>query len=93
MAYRGRGIGNLGMVGLNIGAPAQIQRGGRTLLPAGASTPLGGSSGELPRTYSGSSARVDNWRQLEMNTQDSDEDALFRQEMRYPEREPVASPA
>ncbi len=32
-------------------------------------------------------------RQLEMNTQDSDENALFRQEMRYPERGPVASPA
>jgi hypothetical protein len=41
---------------------------------------------ELPRTYSGSSARVDYRRRLEMNTQDSDEDALFRQEMRYPER-------
>jgi hypothetical protein len=86
MADRGRGIGDLGMAGLNIGAPARIQRGGRALLPAGASTPLGGSSGELPRTYSGSSARVDYRRQLEMNTQDSDEDALFRQEMRYPER-------
>jgi hypothetical protein len=86
MADRGRGIGDLSMAGLNICAPARIQRGGRALLPAGASTPLGGSSGELPRTYSGSSARVDYRRQLEMYTQDSDEDALFRQEMRYPER-------
>jgi hypothetical protein len=67
MADRGRGIGDLGMAVLNIGAPARLQRGGRALLPAGASTPLGGSSGELPRTYSGSSARVDYWRRLEMN--------------------------
>ncbi len=41
---------------------------------------------ELPRTYSGSSARVDYRRRLKLNTQDSDEDVLFRQEMRYPER-------
>jgi hypothetical protein len=86
MADRGREIGDLGMAGLNIGAPTRLQRGGRALLLAGASTPLGGSSGELPRTYSGSSARVDYRRRLEINTQDSDEDALFRQEMRYPER-------
>jgi hypothetical protein len=76
-----RGIGDL-----NIGAPARLQRGGRALQPAGASTPLGGSSGELPCTYSGSSARVDYRRRLELKTQNSDEDVLFRQEMRYPER-------
>jgi hypothetical protein len=29
---------------------------------------------------------VDFRRRLELNTQDSDEDALFRQEMNYPER-------
>ncbi len=46
VADRGRGIGDLGMAGLNIGAPARLQRGGRTLMPAGASTPLGGGSGE-----------------------------------------------
>jgi hypothetical protein len=86
VADRGRGIGDLGMAGLNIGAPARHPGGGRALLPAGASTQLGGGSGELPRTYSGSSARVDCRRQLELNTQDSDEDALFRQEMNYPER-------
>jgi hypothetical protein len=74
------------MAGLNIGAPARLQREGRALLPAGASTPLGGSSEDLPRTYSGSSTRADYRRRLEMNTQDSDEDALFRHEMRYPER-------
>ncbi len=34
----------------------------------------------------GSSARVDYRRRLEKNTQDSDEDKLFRQEMNYPER-------
>jgi hypothetical protein len=39
----------------------------------------------LSCTYSGSSARMDYRRRLELNTQDSDEDALFRQEMRYPE--------
>jgi hypothetical protein len=86
VADRGRGIGDLGMAGLNIGPPARLQRGGRALLPAGASTPLGGGSGELPRTYSGSSARMDYRRRLELNTQDSDEDVLFRQEMNYPER-------
>ncbi len=83
---RSRGIGDLSMGGMNIHAPAHLQRGRRMLQPAGASTPLGGSSGELPRTYSGSSARVDYRRRLELNTQDSDEDVLFRQEMRYPER-------
>jgi hypothetical protein len=86
MTARSQEIGDLGMAGLHIGAPARLQRGGRILQPAGASTPLGGSSGELPRTYSGSSARVDyRWR-LELNTQDSDKDELFRQEMWYPER-------
>jgi hypothetical protein len=77
VADRGRGIGDLGMAGLNIGAPARLQRGGRALPPAGASTPLGGGSGELPRMYSGSSARADYRRRLELNTQDSDEDVLF----------------
>ncbi len=55
-------------------------------MPTGASTPLGGGSGELPLTYSGSSARMDYRRRLELNTQDRDEDVLFRQEMNYPER-------
>jgi hypothetical protein len=85
-ADRGREVGDLGMAGLNIGAPMRLQRGGGALPPAGASTPLGGDSGELPRTYSGSSARADYRRRLELNTQDSDEDVLFRQEMNYPER-------
>ena len=61
VADRGRGIGDLGMAGLNIGAPTRLQRGGRALPPADASTLLGGDSGELPRTYSGSSARVGGW--------------------------------
>jgi hypothetical protein len=74
------------MDGLNIGAPTRLQRGGRVLTPAGTSTTLGGGSGELSRTYSGSSARADYRRRLELNTQDSDEDVLFRQEMNYPER-------
>jgi len=81
-----RGIGDLGMAGLHISAPASLRRGRRTLQPDGASTPLGGGPGELPSTYSGSSARVDYRRRLELNTQDSEEDVLFRQEMRYPER-------
>ncbi len=85
-ADRGRGVGDLDMAGLNIGAPTRLQRGGRALPPAGASTPLGGDSGELPRTYSGSSARADYQRRLELNTQDSDEDVLFQREMNYPER-------
>jgi hypothetical protein len=83
---RSRGIGDLGMAGLHIGAPARLQRGGRTIQPDGTSTTLGGGSGELPRAYSGSSARVEYRRRLELNTQDSDEDVLLRQEMRYPER-------
>ncbi len=66
IADRGRGIADLGMAGLNIGAPARLQRGGRALPPAGASTPLG--AGELPRTYSGSSARADYRRRLELMT-------------------------
>jgi hypothetical protein len=77
-ADRGREVNDLDMAGLNIGAPMRLQRGGRALPPAGASTPLGGDSGELPRTYSGSSARADYRRRLELNTQDSDEDVLFR---------------
>ena len=48
VADRGRGIGDLGMAGLNIGAPARLPRGGRALLPAGASTPLGGVQGSCP---------------------------------------------
>jgi hypothetical protein len=86
VADRGRGVGDLDMAGLNICAPARLQRGGRAPPPAGASTLLGGDSGELPRTYSGSSARADYRRWLELNTQDSDEDVLFRREMNYPER-------
>jgi hypothetical protein len=73
------------MAGLHIGAPARLQRGGRAAQPGGTSTPLVRNLGELlSRTYSG---RVDYRRRLELNTQDSDEDVLFRQEMRYPERE------
>jgi hypothetical protein len=49
VANRGRGLSDLGMAGLNIGAPARLQKGDRVLPPAGASTPLGGGSGELPR--------------------------------------------
>jgi hypothetical protein len=62
---RSRGIDVLGMAGLHIGAPAHLQRGGRTLQPDGASTPLGGGPGELPRTYSGSSVRVPTAAQVE----------------------------
>ncbi len=65
------------MAGLNIGAPARLQRGGRALPPTNASTPLGRDSGELPRTYSSSSARADYRQRLELNAQDSDEDILF----------------
>jgi hypothetical protein len=84
---RSRGIGDLGMAGLHIGAPARLQGGGRVVQPGGTSTPLVRGPGEpLSSTYSGSSARVDYQRRLELSTQDSDKDVLFRQEMRYPER-------
>ncbi len=58
-ADRDRGVSNLDMAGLNIGAPTRLQRGGRALPLTGASTPLGANSGELPHTYSSSSARAD----------------------------------
>jgi hypothetical protein len=75
------------MAGLHIGALARLQRGGRVVQPGGSSTPLVRDPGELlSRTFSGSSARLDYRRRLELNTQDSDEDVLFWQEMRYPER-------
>ncbi len=86
MTDRGRGVSDLDMAGLNIGAPARLQRGGRALLPTQASTPLGRDPGELPRTYSGSSTRADYRQRLELNAQDSDEDILFRRQMNYPER-------
>ncbi len=76
-ADRGREVGDLDMAGLNIGAPTRLQRGGRALPPTNASTPLGRDSGELPRTYSSSSARTGYRQQLELNAQDSDEDILF----------------
>ncbi len=79
-ADRGRGVDDLDMAGLNIGAPTRLQRGCRALPPAGVSTPLGGDSGELPRTYSGSLARADYWRRLKLNAQDSVEDVLFRRD-------------
>ncbi len=40
----------------------------------------------MSHTYPGFSARVDYRQRLELNMQDRDEDVLFRQEMRYPER-------
>ena len=86
MTDRGRGVGDLDIAGLNIGAPARLQRGGRALPPTSASTPLRRDPGELPRTYSGSSTRADYRQRLELNAQDSDEDILFRREMNYPER-------
>ena len=81
MTDRGRGVSDLDIAGLNIGAPARLQRGGRALPPTSASTPLGRDPGELPRTYSGSSTRADYRQRLELNAQDSDEDILFRREM------------
>jgi hypothetical protein len=85
-AMTGRGVSDLDMAGLNIGAPARLQRGGRELPPTSASTPLGRLPGELPRTCSGSSTRAGYRQRLELNAQDSDEDILFRREMNYPER-------
>jgi hypothetical protein len=75
------------MAGLHIGAPAHLGRGRRAAQPGNTSTPLVRDPGELlSRTYSGSSATVDYRQQLELNTQDRDEDVLFRQEMQYLER-------
>jgi hypothetical protein len=52
-------IGDLGMAGLHIGAPARLQRGGRSVQSGGSSTPLVRDPGELlSHTFSGSSARV-----------------------------------
>jgi hypothetical protein len=48
MTNRSRGIGDLDMAGLHIGAPARLQRGGRMLQPDSASTQLGRGPGELP---------------------------------------------
>ncbi len=92
-ADRGRGVGDLDMAGLNIGAPTRLPRGGGALPSASTSTPLGANSGELPCTYSSSSARADYRRRLELNAQDSDEDVLFRREMNYPERGAGGSPS
>jgi hypothetical protein len=84
---RSPGLGDLSMASQHIIAPARLQKGRRAAQPGGTSTPMVRDPGELlSRTYSGSSARVDYRRRLELNTQDSDEDVLFLQEMRYPER-------
>jgi hypothetical protein len=84
---RSQEIGDLGKAGLHIAAPARFQRGGRAAQPGGSSALLVRDSGELLTcTFSGSSARVDYQWRLEMNTQNSVEEVLFRQEMRYPER-------
>jgi hypothetical protein len=66
---------------------AGLARGGRPIQPNVSSTPLVREPGELlSLTFFGSSARVDYRRRLKMNTQDSNADVLFRQEMRYPTR-------
>ncbi len=84
---RNREIGDLSMAGLHIRGPASIARGGRAIQPGGSSKPLVRDPGELlSSTFLGSSAWVNYQRLLEMNTQDSNEDVLVRQEMRYPER-------
>ena len=78
MADRGRGVGDLGLAGLNIGAPARLQRGGRVLPPTDASTPLGRDPGELPRTCASSLAGAGYRQRLELDAQDSDEDVFFQ---------------
>ncbi len=62
LADRGRGVGDLGMAGLNIGAPARLQRGGRVLPPTGASTPLGRDPGvkKAPDPGTGSATLLEN---------------------------------
>jgi hypothetical protein len=47
-----------------------------------------GTASKIPlHPFSASSVRLDYQRQLEMNTQDSEEDMLFRREIRYTSRE------
>ncbi len=43
---RSRGIGDLGMTGLHIGAPPRLQGGGRVVQPGSTSTPLIGGPGD-----------------------------------------------
>jgi hypothetical protein len=82
-------IGALGMAGLRItGAPAGLSlRERRVIQPGGSSSPLKmGHLGLLSSTFPGSLCQVDYRRRLEMNTQDSDKDVLFRQDRTYPDR-------
>jgi hypothetical protein len=72
--------------------PARIARGGRAIQPGGSSTPLAGDPGELlSHTFWVLPLESTILRRLEMNTQDSNEDVLFRQEMRTLREGPGAS--
>ncbi len=59
---------------------------GRPILPEGASTPLEEVRPLMLENLVVSSVRPDYWRQLEMDTQDSEEDFFFYWSMRYPNR-------
>ncbi len=58
----------------------------RPIQPEGASTPLEDVRPSVLETLAVSSVRPDCRRQLEMDTQDSEEDLFFRESMRYPSR-------
>jgi hypothetical protein len=59
---------------------------GRPIQPEGASTPLDEVRPTMLETLAASSVRPDYRRQLEMDTQDSEEDFFFRGSRRYPNR-------
>jgi hypothetical protein len=86
---RSKDIIDLSIAGLRItGASACLSiRERRAIQLGGLSTPLKKDpTGLLSSTFSGSSGRVDYSRRLEMNTQDSDEDVLLRQDRSFPKR-------
>jgi hypothetical protein len=71
--------------GLTVRIKEQPERG-RPVQPEGASTPLDEARPTMLEVLAASSVRPDYRRQLEMDTQDSEKDFLFRGSRRYPGR-------
>ncbi len=65
---------------------SEQQEHDRPIQPEGASTPLDEVRPTMLDNLAASSVRPDYRRQLEMDTQDSEEDFLFRGSRRYPRR-------
>ena len=65
---------------------SEERESGRPIQPEGASTPLEDVRPSMLENLAVSSVRPDCRRQLEMDTQDSEEDFFFRESMRYPIR-------